>query len=176
MTVAKFFHSRRDSLRRGVNEEWHSFSAGKKLTKSDGAGEADSISTSNLHETHVVGEEKYRRKTIFEGLASDLIFEMEPEKITCMRHALRKGVSMQEFIELMRQYLPKKTDHIEEEDLIANLVEFFREVNLHGDAKMRWNEFVAFMSEAGHSKIDNEAGYVREQPDHELHAAKEVSA
>eukprot|EP01135_Chromosphaera_perkinsii_P006586 Nk52_evm11s553 gene=Nk52_evmTU11s553 len=185
MTNAKFFSSRKSSLRRGVNVEWKTGPAGGggdyHGTGEGGEGHEGGASKAakgnaqqctKPHDTHLAGKEAYSRKTMFEGLAGDVIFDLEPEKITCIKHAFKNGVSLPEFVQLMENYLPSKSD-IKEEDLVANLIEFFKEMNLYGDAKLRWKEFVAFISEIGHSKIDSEAGYRREQADHEVHAAKE---
>lgn len=68
-------------------------------------------------------------------------------------HRHKHPLSLEEFVDVMTQYLPVK--QIGEVKLAVNLCKFFSDVDVNGDGSMEWDEFTSFIIDKGMNLVDS---------------------
>jgi WD40 repeat protein len=97
----------------------------------------------------------FGRFFIFElpdSLAMDVMMNMTTEDVRRLRGQFTGSLGLKAFVHLMKRSL---RDRIHSElDFVVGVIELFHTIDVNGDAVLDWDEFAAYMMDAGQAKAD----------------------
>ncbi|RLN77047.1 hypothetical protein BBJ28_00008454 [Nothophytophthora sp. Chile5] len=83
----------------------------------------------------------------------DVMMNMTTEDVRRLRGQFHRSLRLGEFVQLMRTSLRDRV-HSEELAFVVGAIELFHTIDVNGDAVLDWDEFAAYMMDAGQAKAD----------------------
>ena len=80
---------------------------------------------------------------------NDIMSHLNYRKLQKIKEDFKKqeeGVSLKQFVKVMRQHLPDTRDMV---GLVKNLIELFKQIDVNGDEQLEWEEFTGHIIEMG---------------------------
>uniref|UniRef100_H3HBA9 EF-hand domain-containing protein n=1 Tax=Phytophthora ramorum TaxID=164328 RepID=H3HBA9_PHYRM len=125
--------TRKEQLRTGAETEWESSSSAGALSPKSPAT-------------------KYRMQDPVTETKMDVMMNMTTEDVRRLRGQFTASLDLEAFVRLMKKSL---RDRIHSElDFVVGVIELFHTIDVNGDAVLDWDEFTAYMMDAGQAKAD----------------------